>query len=78
MEMTLNSKGQVTIPKAIRDALHLRAGDRLELILELDGSMRVLPITGSIQRLKDMLPQLTNPLTLAEMDAAIAQGAADL
>jgi|GEM_PF-4346130 len=40
--------------------------------------MRVLPITGSVQRLKDMLPQPINLLTLAEMDAAIAQGAADL
>jgi len=77
MEMMLNSKGQVTIPKVIRDALHLRAGNRLELILEPDGGVRMLPITGSVQRLKDMLPQPTHLLTLAEMDTAIAQGAAD-
>jgi AbrB family looped-hinge helix DNA binding protein len=77
MEMILNSKERVTLPKAIRDALHLRPGDQLELILEPDGSVRMLPIIGSVQRLKGMLLQPINPLTLAEMDAAIAQGAAD-
>ena len=37
---TLTSKGQVTIPKAVRDALGLRQGDQLSWELE-DGSVRV-------------------------------------
>ncbi|GMV56057.1 MAG: hypothetical protein AMXMBFR6_18620 [Betaproteobacteria bacterium] len=76
MEATLTSKGQVTIPKAVRDALHLRSGDRLDFILEADGSVRVLPITGSVKRLKGMLPKPPRPLTVEEMDEAIAKGAA--
>ncbi|MGE3297937.1 MAG: AbrB/MazE/SpoVT family DNA-binding domain-containing protein [Porticoccaceae bacterium] len=76
MEATLTSKGQVTIPKAVRDALHLRTGDRLDFILEADGTVRVLPITGSVRRLKGILPKPARALTLEEMDDAIAKGAA--
>lgn len=76
MEATLTSKGQVTIPKAVRDALHLRTGDRLDFIVEADGTVRVLPITGSVNRLKGLLPKPARALTLEEMDDAIAKGAA--
>ena len=76
MEATLTSKGQVTIPKAVRDALHLRSGDRLDFILEVDGTVRVLPITGSVKRLKGMLPKPPRSLTAEDMDDAIAKGAA--
>ncbi|GAB4356586.1 MAG: hypothetical protein Kow0073_14250 [Immundisolibacter sp.] len=76
MEATLTSKGRVTIPKAVRDALHLRTGDRLGFILEADGSVRVLPINGSIRRLKGILPKPSRALTVQEMDDAIAKGAA--
>ncbi|MCH9713781.1 MAG: AbrB/MazE/SpoVT family DNA-binding domain-containing protein [Cyanobacteria bacterium] len=37
---TLSSKGQVTVPKTVRDALGLRQGDTLQWDLE-EGSVRV-------------------------------------
>ena len=40
---TLTAKGQVTVPKAVREALGLRQGDRLSWELE-DGSVRVRAI----------------------------------
>jgi AbrB family looped-hinge helix DNA binding protein len=75
MEATLTSKGQITIPKDVRDALHLRPGDRLDFVLQADGTVRVLPITGSVKRLKGMLPKPERALSLEEMDATIAKGA---
>lgn len=45
---TLTSKGQLTVPKAIRDQLHLRPGDRLEFTLERDGTLRVSPLTRRV------------------------------
>ena len=37
MHATITSKGQLTIPKAVRDRLGLHAGDRVEFIDEADG-----------------------------------------
>jgi len=36
-DSTLTSKGQTTIPKSIRDSLHIKAGDRMTFTLMPDG-----------------------------------------
>lgn len=40
---TLTSKGQITIPKEIRDQLGVTAGDRIEFVLEPDGTVTMRP-----------------------------------
>ena len=45
---TLTSKGQVTIPKSVRERLHLRTGDKLDFRLEEDGTIRVYPIARKV------------------------------
>ena len=45
---TMTSKGQVTIPKAVRDSLHLHAGDRIDFIVTGDGDVIVRPITKKV------------------------------
>ena len=48
MQATVTSKGQITLPKALRDHLHLAAGDRVEFILEENNVVRMVPRTTSI------------------------------
>ncbi len=43
MESILSVKGQVTIPKMIRDHLHLKPGDRIKFLIHPDGSVVILP-----------------------------------
>ena len=42
MPTTLTSKGQVTIPKKVRDALHLSPGDGVEFDVNRQGQVVVL------------------------------------
>ena len=45
---TVTSKGQITLPKKIRERLRLRAGDRVEFRIEGDGSVRLFPIAKKV------------------------------
>lgn len=75
MQATITSKGQVTLPKPIRDRLQLEPGDKIEFLLDDDGRLRVEPVTASVRQLKGMLPRPGVPITLEQMDAAIARAA---
>lgn len=75
MEATITSKGQITLPKSIRDQLHLSAGDRVIFVTEDDGSIHLIPKHGSVKELKGILPQPEKPVTLEKMDRAIEKGA---
>lgn len=48
---TLTSKGQITIPKEIRDQLGVAAGDRIEFSLEADGTVSMRPARHSAREL---------------------------
>lgn len=41
MGTSLTSKGQVTIPKPIRDRLGLKAGSRIDFVQDADGEVRL-------------------------------------
>lgn len=77
MQTSISSKGQITVPKAVRDSLHLEPGDRLQFILEADGSVRLIPVRTSVKALEGMLPKPDRARTIDEMRAAIMQGATD-
>ena len=76
MTTVITSKGQVTIPKPVRDKLKLHTGDRLDFIVEPDGTARIVPVTASIKELKGLVPAPRRKLSLEDMDDAIAKGAA--
>ena len=67
----LTSKGQITLPKAIRDHLGLKSGDRVEFLIGLDESVTVLPATHDIRELKGIIPKPTQPVSIEDMDALI-------
>ena len=72
MQATITAKGQVTVPKPIRDRLRLKPGDRIDFILDSGDEVRVVPVTASVRQLKGMVPKPKQPVTLEQMDYAIA------
>ena len=74
MQTTLTSKGQVTIPAKIREALGLEEGDKLDFHLREDGMLVVEVVAGRLADLKGILPRPKRRLTLKQMDEAIGQG----
>ena len=77
MRTTLTSKGQLTVPKSIRERLEIKAGDKLEFFIHDNGMVELVPITSSITKLKGMVPKPEKPVSLADMEKAICEGASD-
>lgn len=69
---TLTSKGQVTIPVEIREQLGLEQGSVVDFLLNEDGTCELRPVTGSIQDIKGMVKWDGPPVTIEEMNQAIA------
>lgn len=74
----VTSKGQVTIPVRIRAVLGVSAGDRIEFVEVEKGRVEIIPATRSIKELDGMFSgRRSKPLSIEEMDAVIAEAAAD-
>jgi len=69
---TLTSKGQVTIPKAVRDSLRLHPGDKLDFLVTDDGEAVLRAVT---KRVDDVFGKLHRPsrkaVPVERMDSAI-------
>ena len=75
---TITSKVQVTIPKDVRSRLGIGAGDRVEFVEIQDGVFQIVAATQDIQALKGIVPKPKKPVTIEEMNQAIAEmGGAD-
>lgn len=73
---TLTSKSQITVPAAVRDALGLRAGSKLDFVPTADG-FKVVAVQGASATLKGRFAgRAERPVSLADIDKAIAQEAA--
>lgn len=70
---TISSKGQVTIPKAIRDKYHLESGDKIEFLEDTQGVVTIWPVTQSITKLKGMIAKQEKPVSIEEMNRAILE-----
>lgn len=67
VDATVTSKGQVTIPKQIREKLGIDEGTEVEFILEDDGSVKVRPKTPAMERLRAV------KASLSKHDVAVEQ-----
>ena len=75
MESAITTKGQATIPKAIREHLGLQPGDRVKFFVHPDGSVVLLPkhpASAARGMLKSRKPR---PVTTEQMTTAAAKGA---
>jgi len=70
---TLTTKGQVTIPKDVRDRLGIDTGDRLNFIVQEDGTVIVKPITRHVRELGGILRRPEGrTVSIEEMDEGVA------
>ena len=71
LESTITSRGQTTVPKAVREALALKAGDRVRYTIE-GSAVRIVPLRP-ISRLRGIVQHKGPALSLEDMDRAIAE-----
>ncbi|MDP1612077.1 MAG: AbrB/MazE/SpoVT family DNA-binding domain-containing protein [Sulfuritalea sp.] len=69
---TMTSKGQITIPAAVRAALGVDAGDRVEFVLVKAGCFELVAATHSVTALRGIVRKPATPVTISAMNAAIA------
>jgi AbrB family looped-hinge helix DNA binding protein len=70
--VTLTSKGQLTIPRPLRDALGLAPGASLQASIDRQGQLVLVPSKYEPEELFRHRPSVRRSLSLAEMDQAIA------
>jgi AbrB family looped-hinge helix DNA binding protein len=74
---TLTSKGQLTLPKQVRDDLGLAPGAQVDFVKDAAGGYRMELLHQPVSRLAGRLRYTGPPKTLAEMDEGIAQAVAE-
>ena len=71
---TLTSKGQLTLPKKIRDALGLKPGDQIDFVLDASGEVRLRPGAYDVGELRGLLHRAGRPpVSVEEMEEAITR-----
>jgi antitoxin PrlF len=74
VESAITRKGQATIPKAIREHLRLKPGDRVKFFVHPDGSVVLLPKLPASALRGIVAPRRRR--TIEEMREAVIAGAA--
>ncbi len=72
---TVTSKGQITIPKHIRDQLKIQAGDRINFFIDDSNVVTFLPVKTNVKELKGIVPKPKKPISINDMNKAIKAAA---
>ena len=73
---TISSKGQVTIPKEVRETLRLEVGDRLAFEVREDGVVEIHPETIDVLSLCGTIKPKVRGVSVDKMKKDIARSAA--
>lgn len=71
----ITSKGQITIPKPVRDGLGVETGDRVEFVELERGVYSVVAATRDIRDLKGVIPRPAKAVSVDDMNKAIRRRA---
>ncbi|MEA5574906.1 AbrB/MazE/SpoVT family DNA-binding domain-containing protein [Anabaena sp. UHCC 0451] len=75
---TITTKGQVTIPKKIRDYLNLDTGSKVDFVIDENGIVKLIPLNIPIKKLSGILHREgMKSATLEEMEQTISEAASD-
>jgi AbrB family looped-hinge helix DNA binding protein len=76
LEATVTSKGQITLPKSLRERMGLKRGSRIRFRVDADGGLRGDPVLHDLEDLWALADQSRRPkraMTAVEMDRAKAR-----
>jgi antitoxin PrlF len=68
---TITTKGQITIPKLVRETMHIHSGDRIEFIKLDNERYEIIAVSKDIHELKGMV-KTNQSVTIEEMNNSIA------
>ena len=68
--------GDAVIPESIREYLRIGPGDQVEFVIDPQGKVVLVPARVPVERLRGCLPKPARPVSLEEMQEAIASGMA--
>ena len=69
----VTTKGQITIPKAVRAVLGVEAGDQVEFVVREDGVVEMVARTRSLMSLAGVLGTRRLGVSIEDMDAGIRE-----
>ncbi len=76
MEATITSKGQVTLPKALRDKYDLKEGQKLVFIENADGTLSIIVRRNNLEAIIGILkPRIGTPASISDLNEGIIAGA---
>jgi antitoxin PrlF len=71
----VTSKGQITIPKEVREALGVDAGDRVEFVESAKGVYEIVAASRDVRELKGMIGRPRKVVSVEDMRKAVARRA---
>jgi AbrB family looped-hinge helix DNA binding protein len=75
---TLTSKGQITMPQAVRQTLGLQTGDKVDFVPDDAGGFKVVALRKDVKALRGRFAgRVRRPISVEDMAAAVQAEAAE-